>query len=177
MLEPNSIRVGKSNRKKLLHFFARPIIWTLQKYLTFKNQPYLGTFNNLVKAYNQHRKNNSSQNQRYILNEEKTNLPHPYSQSEDTKLVFLNRVDLTEKFYMDQTGRFPIISSKGKKYILTEYHYYSNTIHAEPLKTQTGLDLNILCKKIHSLLTDRGLKPSLYILYNECTNVLKTFMR
>ena len=78
---------------------------------------------------------------------------------------------------MDQTGRFPVTSSKGKKYTLGAYHYDSNTIHAEPLKTRSGLDLTIDYQKIHKLLTNRGLKPHLNILDNECPNVLKVFVR
>ena len=78
---------------------------------------------------------------------------------------------------MDQTVRFPITSSKGKKYLLVVYHYDSKTIHTEPLKTQTWIDLNTAYHKIHSLLTHRGLKPSLHILNNEFPNVLKTFIR
>ena len=78
---------------------------------------------------------------------------------------------------MDQTGRFPVTSSKGNKYILVAYHYDSNTIHAEPPKTRSGLDLKKAYKKLHSLLIKRGMKPHLHILENECSNVLKTFMR
>ena len=59
---------------------------------------------------------------------------------------------------------------------MVAYHYYSNTIHAEPLKTRTGLELKTAYHKLHSLLTNRGLKPSLHIMDNECPNVLKTFM-
>ena len=81
------------------------------------------------------------------------------------------------KNYTDQTGRFPVTSSKGNKYILVAYHYDSNTIHAEPLKTRSGIDLNTAYHKLHSLLTNRGLKPSLHILDNECHNVLNTFMK
>ena len=101
----------------------------------------------------------------------------PFTQSEDTNLVFLKTVDLTGKFYTDQTGRFPVTSSKGNKYILVAYHYDSNTIHAEPLKTRPGLDLMTAYQKLHSLLTKRGLKPHLHILENECTNVFKIFNR
>ena len=72
----------------------------------------------------------------------------------------------TGKFYTDQTGRFPVTSSKGNKYILVAYHYDSNTIHAEPLKKISGLDLNTSYQKLHSLLTNRGLKPNLHILEN-----------
>ena len=56
------------------------------------------------------------------------------------------------------------------------YHYYPNTIHAEPLKTRAGLELKTVYHKLHNLLTNRFLKPSLHILNNECPNVLKKFM-
>ena len=74
---------------------------------------------------------------------------------------------------MDQTEKFSITYKKVNKYILVAYHYDSNTIHAEPLKTRSGLDLKTAYHKLHSLLTNRGLKPSLNILDNECPNVLK----
>ena len=60
---------------------------------------------------------------------------------------------------------------------MVAYHYDSNTIHAEPLKTRSGLYLKTAYHKIHILLTNRGLKPSLNTLENECHNVLKKFMR
>ena len=97
--------------------------------------------------------------------------------SEDTNLVLLKTVDLTGKFYTDQTERSPVTSSKGNKYILVAYHFESNTIHAEPLKTRSGLDLKTAYQKIHSLLTNRALKPGLHILDNEFPTVLKTFMK
>ena len=65
---------------------------------------------------------------------------------------------------------------KRQKYILVAYHYDSNTIHAEPLKTRTGLELKIAYHKLHSLFTNRGLKPNLQIMDNECPNVIKTFI-
>ena len=83
---------------------------------------------------------------------------------------------LAVKNYTNQKGRFPITSIKDNKYILVAYHYDSNTIHTEPLKTQTGLELETAYHKLHSLLTNRCLKPSLHILDNECPNLIKTFM-
>ena len=86
-------------------------------------------------------------------------------------------MDLTGKNYTDQTGRFPVTSRNGNKYTLVAYHYESNTIHAELLKKIPGLDLKTSYQKIQSLLTNRGLKPHLHILDNECPNVLAFFMR
>ena len=86
-------------------------------------------------------------------------------------------MDLTGKIYTNQTDRFLITSSKGYKYILVAYNYNSNNIYAEPLKTRTGIELKSAYHKIHTLLTNRGLQPSLHSLDNECPNILKTFMR
>ena len=82
-------------------------------------------------------------------------------------------MDLPGKKYTDQTGRLPVTSSKGNKYILVAYHYESNTIHAEPLKKISGLYLKTDYQKLHRLLTNRGLKPHLNIPENECPNVFK----
>ena len=95
------------------------------------------------------------------------------TQSENTNLVFFKTVDLSGNIYTYQTGRFPVTSSKSNKYILVAYHFDSNTIHDEPLKPRSGLDLTSAYQKIHSLLTNRGLRPHLHILYNECPNDLK----
>ena len=99
------------------------------------------------------------------------------TQSEDTNIVFFKTVDLSGGIYTDQTGRFPVTSSKGNNYILVAYNCDSNTIHAEPLKTRSGLDLTTAYQKLHRLLTNRGLRPNLHILDNVCPNVLKIFMR
>ena len=98
-------------------------------------------------------------------------------QSENTNLVFFKTVDFTGKFYTDQTGRSPVTFIRVNKYILVAYHYDSNTIHSESLKTRSGLDLTTAYQKLHSLLTNRGLKPHLHILDNKCPNILKNFVR
>ena len=95
------------------------------------------------------------------------------TQSENTNLVFFKTVDLSGKLYTDQTGRSPVTSSKVNKYILVAYYYDSNTIHAEPLKTRSGLDFTAAYQKLNSLFTSRGLRPHLHIMDNECPNVLK----
>ena len=99
------------------------------------------------------------------------------TKSENTNLVFFKTVDLSGKFFTDQTGRLPVTSSKDNKYILVAYHFGSNTIHAEPLKAISGLDLTTTYQKLHRLLTNRGLRPHFHILDNESPNVLKRFMR
>ena len=126
--------------------------------------------NTLGKDSNTRRKRNTKQTPKQ--NQNQNNLPQQKN-SVRTNLVFLKKVDLTGKMYTDQTWRFPITSTKSYKYILVAYHYDSNTIHAEPLKTQTLPELKSAYHKIHTLLTNRGLQPSLHIVDNECPNVLK----
>ena len=100
----------------------------------------------------------------------------PSSHSIRTDDVYLKVVDLEGKIYTDQTGRFPVTSSKGNKYILVAYHHDSNTIHVEPLKTRQGSELRDKYQKIHRLLSARGLQPRLHILNNECPDILKQYM-
>ena len=128
-------------------------------------------FNNLVKAYNQIRKRIQSEPESYPELE-----PFQFFkslQSVGKNLVFLKTLDLTGKFYTDQTGQFSMTSSKVNTYILLAYRYDSNKINAEILKLRTRLELRNEYNKLHNLLVDRGLKPILHSMYNECPNVLK----
>ena len=90
--------------------------------------------------------------------------------------MFVKIIDLEGKIYTDQTGRFPVTSSRGHKYLCCAYDYDSNTIHAEPMKTKTGTELMTTYQSIQTLLSERGLIPKLHILDNECPQVLKPFM-
>ena len=175
-MDPHSIWMGKINHKKLLHFLAMPIIWPGAEIFNQKKSTIVGQLK-------QPRKFRRS-TQEKVLQSEPDPEPHqeqdqfpPSTHSKDTNIVFLKTVDLTRKVYTDQTGRFPVTSIKGKKYILVSYHYESNNIHAKPLKTISGIYLKTAYHKLYSLLTNRGLKPSLHILDNECPNVLKTFTK
>jgi hypothetical protein len=47
----------------------------------------------------------------------------------------------TGKVYTDQTGAFPTTSSNGNKYMLVMYHYDTNAILVEPLKTRHGNEI------------------------------------
>jgi hypothetical protein len=50
-------------------------------------------------------------------------------------MVYVKAKEATGQIYTDQTGRFPITSSRGNKYIMILYNYESNDILAEPLKS------------------------------------------
>jgi hypothetical protein len=91
--------------------------------------------------------------------------------------VYAHVVDITGKIYSDQTGRFPVMSSKGNQYIMIVYDYDSAAILAEPLKNRTKQELVRAYSKLHQHLTERGLKPQLQKLDNKCPAALKQFMR
>ena len=164
--------MGKNNHKKLLHFLARPIIGPGAQIINKKKSTILGHLQ-------QPRKGLRSTQEKLVHSEPDTQQDQlqPSMHSDDTNLVFFKTVDLSGNIYTDQTGRLPVTSSKSNNYILVAYHYDSNTIHEEPLKTRSGLDLTTAYQKIHSLLTNIGLRPHLHILDNKCPNVLKIFIR
>ena len=73
---------------------------------------------------------------------------------------------MQNKIYTDQTGQFPVTSSKGNKYIIVAFEADSNSIMAEPIKSRKASELTTVYAKIHKMLTSRGLKPTLHILDN-----------
>jgi hypothetical protein len=84
--------------------------------------------------------------------------------SDHTHNTFANIMDIKEptgQIYKDQTGRFPIQSSSGYKYIMILYDHDSNVILAEPMKSRSIHEMIRAYKKLHSYLTTHGLKPKL----------------
>ena len=89
---------------------------------------------------------------------------------------FFKATDCSGGNHTDQTVRFPVTSSHGFKYITVAYDQDSNTIHAEPMKNRSGLELLKSYTEIHNLLSERGLAPKLHYLDNKCPTVLQKFM-
>jgi hypothetical protein len=57
-----------------------------------------------------------------------------------TQFVYAATIDAGQ-IYTDQTGRSPVVSSKGNKYIMILYDYDSNAILAQPIKDRTAPEL------------------------------------
>jgi hypothetical protein len=85
-------------------------------------------------------------------------------------------VEQTGKTYSDQTGRFPVTSSRGNKYIMVMYDFDSNSILAEPIKSRTVEVITAAYNKMHNYLVSRGCKPILHRLDNEASAELKKSM-
>jgi hypothetical protein len=75
-----------------------------------------------------------------------------------------------------QTGRFPVVSSKGNKYIMILYDYDSNAILAQPIKDRTSPELLRAFQVMEQEVVARGLNPKLMKLDNEASKLLKTYL-
>jgi hypothetical protein len=83
----------------------------------------------------------------------------------------------TGQIYTDQTGRFVCPSETGNNYIMVVYDYDSNAILAEPIPNRTKKSLLAAYTKLHSQLCDAGLRPQYQRLDNECSDIMKEFMK
>jgi hypothetical protein len=125
----------------------------------------------------QTRKNARSTQPQPPIDEKSEQEPDPISPQQRTHQVFTAIVDSgTGKIYTDQTGRFPVTSSRGNKYLFLLYDYDSNDILAEPIKSRQQDELLRAYKQLIQHLQQRGLTPKLQRLDNECSAAMKTEM-
>jgi hypothetical protein len=92
-----------------------------------------------------------------------------------TQFVYAATID-SGQIYTDQTGRFPVGSSKGIKYIMPLYDYDINTILTQPIKDRTATELLKAFQVMEQELVARGLKPELMKLDNEASKLLKMYL-
>ena len=92
-------------------------------------------------------------------------------------MAYMQTVEFTEKVNTDQTGRFPVTSSRGSKYLIILYDHDINAILAQALTSRKERELIRDTRVLHAYLSDRGLTPQFQMLYNECPGGIKTFLR
>ena len=69
------------------------------------------------------------------ITEEPETDPIQEPNNQPTQQLFAT-IESTGKIYTDQTGRFPVTSSQGNKYILLLYDYDTNAILTEPINIE-----------------------------------------
>ena len=84
--------------------------------------------------------------------------------------------EATRQVHTDQTGKFPVTSTRGMKYVFVLYDYDSNSIHPVPIKNRNAESILEAYQQVHAKLVQAGLKPQLHRLDNECSQILKDFM-
>jgi hypothetical protein len=92
-----------------------------------------------------------------------------------TQYVYAATIDV-DQIYTDQTGRFPVVSSKGNKYIMVLYDYDSNAILEKPIKDRTAPELLQASQFMEQELVAKGLKPKLMKLDSEASKLLKYYL-
>jgi len=77
------------------------------------------------------------------------------------------------KSFSDQTGRFPVPSSRGNNYVFVLYHQDTNTIHTMAIPNRKAATIRNAWETTHKMLIHQGHPPDLHILDNECSQDLK----
>jgi hypothetical protein len=88
-----------------------------------------------------------------------------------TQYVYAAIIDAGQ-IYTDQTGRFPVVSSKCNKYIMILYDNDIKAILAKPIKDRTAPELLRAFQVMEQELVARGRKPKLMKLDNEASKLL-----
>jgi hypothetical protein len=92
-----------------------------------------------------------------------------------TQYVYAATIDAGQ-IYTDRTGQFPVVSSKGNKYVMILYDYDSNAIMAQPIIDRTAPEFLRAFQVMEQELVARGLKTKLMKLDNEASPLLKTYL-
>ena len=91
----------------------------------------------------------------------------------DDMLCSMEAMSSISKSYSDQTGKFPIKSSRGNEYLFILYHFDTNSIHAVAIKDRRGASIRDAWVSIFDTLKIHGEAPNLHILDNECSEDIK----
>ena len=122
---------------------------------------------------NQHRKNVRSTKQHTPeLNTSQHDcdmFPPQLQPNKRTHHIYASVIDLTTQISTDLTGRFPVTSSRGNKYVMVLYCYDSNAILTEPMKSRAESEHLRAFNKLHQFLVDRGFRPEFQRLDNEAS--------
>jgi hypothetical protein len=165
MLQPCQIHMDQSNKNGFFSSWPELNEHNVEKYL-FKST-------STAKGHlNQQRQNARATKIKVAqLLDSDTDLDHGIK----AQYVFAATIDAGQ-IYTDQTGRFPVVSSKANKYIMVLYDYDSNAILANPIKDRTAPELLKVFQLMEQELVNRCLKPKLMKLDNEASKLLKYYL-
>ena len=102
-----------------------------------------------------------------------TDVAPPLSERTDQICALLVGYQQLTKSYSDQTGRFPVPSSRGNNYLFVLYHHDTNSIHVVAIPNRQAASIRDAWEATHQMLVRQGHPPELHILDNECSDDLK----
>ena len=108
--------------------------------------------------------------------EEATSVPTQESNNEKTYLVYMSVEQIEGYVASDQTGKFPITSNRGMKYICVFYIRDPNFIKGIPLKISRKEELLRAYKEIYAYCERRGFKTKLHKMDNETSKDVEDFI-
>ena len=79
--------------------------------------------------------------------------------------------------YTDLPCPFPIESFRQMRYIFVCYAYQPNAIMVRPMKSRSATCMVEAYKSVYDYLSDRGFKPKLNVMDNECSKVVKSYIK
>ena len=79
--------------------------------------------------------------------------------------------------YTDQTGRFPVTSSSGHKYIMIMVEIDSNVIMAEPMKSKRDKEMQRAYLALLKRVKQSGTEVKKHVLDNECSAAMKELIQ
>ena len=83
--------------------------------------------------------------------------------------VFANIINPQQRMATDLTGRFPVTSNRGNKYLFILYDYDNNSILVVPMKNRTEKEFIRVFQYLNEHLSERCLKPNYMRLENEAS--------
>jgi len=91
--------------------------------------------------------------------------------------IYIKPIPLSGLLCTDQTGAFPMASSKGNRYIMVAHHFDTNAIMVQPLPSRSQTHLVTAFKSIYSRLCEANHIPTTIRLDNEAPTSLKKFFK
>ena len=101
--------------------------------------------------------------------------PLPEPKTNDVFISFL-ATDTTGTVYSDLTGKFPVTSLAGNKYVLVLYDYDSNAILFRPMRNRSDEQALAAYASIYDYLSARNCKPRLNIMDNEASQAVRRYI-
>ncbi len=85
-------------------------------------------------------------------------------------------IKISGTVFSNQSGRFPITSNRGNKYIVIFYIYNANFVKSVPIKSRSKEELLWAHRLVYAYLTAWGFKPQLHKMDNKTSHDVETFI-
>ena len=150
-------------------FVTWPVINTtdVAKHLT----PTIAT----AKGHLDRKRKNINSTQKETEEEKLDMTPSTEDKNEDVFIAFL-AADTNGTVYTDLTGKFPVTSISGHKYVMVLYHYDSNGIIFRPMKNRSDIEAMRVYEDMYNYLKARNCKPKLNIMDNKSSTSVKRYI-